>query len=764
LKDLEYEPLYNYSQDKEKKHYVILADYVTVEDGTGIVHIAPAFGAEDFQEGKKYGLPVVQLVDEEGHIKPEATPFAGKTFKQADPLIIQDLDDRGLLFRKEMVVHSYPHCWRCDSPLLNYARASWYIKTTDYKDKMLAQNIRMTWFPPQIGAGRFGEWLENNVDWALSRERFWGTPLNIWICEKCEHKESIESIKKLGEMARKPLPDDLDLHRPFVDEIILKCPKCGEDMTRVKEIIDCWFDSGAMPYAQYHYPFEEKENWDKRFPAEFICEGLDQTRGWFYTLLAISTFISGESSYKRVMVNGLILDKNGQKMSGSRGNAADPFKIISQYGADPLRWYLVSVSQPWLPIQFDEEVIGEVSRKLFGTLKNVYSFFSMYANIDDFKPDRELNEVKLELIDRWILSRLNSLIKAVETGMEDYQITKTIRRINDFVIDDLSNWYVRRNRRRFWISGFDESKYAAFYVLWKCLLEITRLIAPVVPMTAEWYWSSLTVNKELSYPESVHLADFPAYSDDYIDLSLEEEMKFAIEITASLRAARNKARLKIRQPLRKAIVVESNRKLGEEIIDIIRKEINIKDIEITADQSKLMDLKGDPNFKKLGPKFGGEAPKIAELIKRLSPGDLSHLKEKGELEVTVEEKQLQLTSDLVIFGTQYSPQYTIVEENELVVGLNTELDDELINEGFAREIVNKIQNSRKNADFKVTDRIVVGLISTMKIQRALEIHGDYIKNETLTEEIKQGELRDAQWKEEWNINGEPAAISLKVFG
>ncbi|MBN2542698.1 isoleucine--tRNA ligase [bacterium] len=763
LEGMEYEPLYNFVETKEKKHYVILSDFVTVEDGTGIVHIAPAFGKEDFEEGKKHDLPVVQLIDEEGNVKEEAIPFAGMAFKKADPEILKDLEDRGLLFRLETIVHSYPHCWRCDSPLINYARASWYIQTTNYKDKLIENNQHIKWYPPQIRDGRFGDWLENNIDWALSRERFWGTPLNIWVCENCDHKVAIDSMKMLQEMSTDTIPEDIDLHRPFVDEISLKCPECEGKMRRVSEIIDCWFDSGAMPYAQYHYPHEEEENFDKRFPADFICEGLDQTRGWFYTLLAISTFISGESSYKTCIVNGLILDKDGQKMSKSKGNVVDPVEIINQYGADPLRWYLITVNQPWLPIQFDLDGLEEVSRKFFGTLKNLYSFFSMYANIDNFKPTKDLSERELSHIDKWILSRLNSLIKEVTENMDDYQITKSARVISDFVIDDLSNWYVRRSRQRFWLSGLDDDKYNAFHVLWKCLVEVIKLIAPYIPMTAEWYWKALLENFENKFPESVHFTGYPETDNDMIDEDLEEEMTLAIGITTLIRAARNKARLKVRQPLEKAVIVTDSKQFGDEVMDIIKDEINIKILHFTNDVNLLKEFRAEPNFKEIGPRFGAEANTVAESIKSLDKNQIDQIKEKGEIGLTLDNGNgIKLKLSDIKLVAAYSNDYEVIEEENLIVGIDTRLSEELVMEGFAREVVNKVQNSRKNADFEVTNRIVLNVVTTSKVEQAIKEFKEYITGETLSIEVIFGKPEKYDWNEDWDINGEPTGLYLKI--
>ncbi|HDG67671.1 MAG TPA: isoleucine--tRNA ligase, partial [candidate division Zixibacteria bacterium] len=530
LARLRYEPLFRFVQPDKDAWFVINAEYVTTEDGTGIVHIAPAFGKEDFEEGQKWNLPLIQLVDDEGRIKPEAKPFAGLWFKDADPKIMDDLKSRGLLFRRETVVHSYPFCWRCDSPLLQYARSSWYIKTTAYKDRMIEENQKIKWYPPQIGAGRFGEWLKNNIDWAISRERFWGTPLNIWICEKCGYQHAVESYEELEKMSGQKLPPDFDPHKPAVDEIKLVCPKCGGTMTRTPEVLDCWFDSGGMPFAQYHYPFGiSEEEFSRRFPADFIAEGVDQTRGWFYTLLAISTFIKGTSPYKTCVSIELVLDKNGQKMSKSRGNVVDPVEVINKYGADPLRWYFITTSPPWLPTRFDTDGVAETLRKFFDTLKNTYNFFALYAEIDNYTPE-PLPEKLDNILDRWLVSRLNTLIKKYREWMDDYQMTRAAREIQKFVIDELSNWYVRRNRRRFWSSGMDEDKRNAYSVLWNTLVAVTELIAPFAPMTADFYWRALTELVRDQMGESVHFRSIPEANEALIDAELEEQMALAIKV------------------------------------------------------------------------------------------------------------------------------------------------------------------------------------------------------------------------------------------
>ncbi len=763
LARLRYEPLFRFVQPDKDAWFVINAEYVTTEDGTGIVHIAPAFGKEDFEEGQKWDLPLIQLVDDEGKIKPEAEPFAGLWFKDADPKIMDDLKSRGLLFRRETIVHSYPFCWRCDSPLLQYARASWYIKTTAYKDRMIEENQKIKWYPPQIGAGRFGEWLKNNIDWAISRERFWGTPLNIWICEKCGYQHAVESYEELEKMSGQKLPPDFDPHKPAVDEIKLVCPKCGGTMTRTPEVLDCWFDSGGMPFAQYHYPFGiSEEEFNRRFPADFIAEGVDQTRGWFYTLLAISTFIKGTSPYKTCVSIELVLDKNGQKMSKSRGNVVDPVEVINKYGADPLRWYFITTSPPWLPTRFDTDGVAETLRKFFDTLKNTYNFFALYAEIDGYTPE-PLPEKLDNILDRWLVSRLNTLIKKYREWMDDYQMTRAAREIQKFVIDELSNWYVRRNRRRFWSSGMDEGKRNAYSVLWNTLVAVTELIAPFAPMTADFYWRALTEPVREQMGESVHFRSIPEVNEALIDADLEEQMALAIKVVELGRSARNTAKINIRQPLGKIVVIlPGEHHLPEEILSVVLDELNIKSLEFAEDAGEFIEYRAKPNFKVLGKRFGSLMPQVKAAIEALSSEDLARGLETGIWHITVDGKDHTLNEEELLVEAKARQPYVVAAEKNIAVALDTTITPELRDEGFAREAVNRIQNTRKSAGLEVTDRIVLSLVSDdEELVAALKKYVDRIAAETLAKQVLFEPLEDAQFAKEWEIGKKKLVVSLK---
>ncbi|MCD6531185.1 isoleucine--tRNA ligase [bacterium] len=763
LARLRYEPLFRFVQPDKDAWFVINAEYVTTEDGTGIVHIAPAFGKEDFEEGQKWNLPLIQLVDDEGKIKPEAEPFAGLWFKDADPKIMDNLKSRGLLFRRETVVHSYPFCWRCDSPLLQYARSSWYIKTTAYKDRMIEENQKIKWYPPQIGAGRFGEWLKNNIDWAISRERFWGTPLNIWICEKCGYQHAVESYEELEKMSGQKLPPDFDPHKPAVDEIKLVCPKCGGTMTRTPEVLDCWFDSGGMPFAQYHYPFGiSEEEFSRRFPADFIAEGVDQTRGWFYTLLAISTFIKGTSPYKTCVSIELVLDKNGQKMSKSRGNVVDPVEVINKYGADPLRWYFITTSPPWLPTRFDTDGVAETSRKFFDTLKNTYNFFALYAEIDGYTPEW-LPEKLDNILDRWLVSRLNTLIKKYREWMEDYQMTRAAREIQKFVIDELSNWYVRRNRRRFWSSGMDEDKRNAYSVLWNTLVAVAELIAPFAPMTADFYWRALTEPVREQMGESAHFRSIPEVNEALIDADLEEQMALAIRVVELGRSARNTARINIRQPLGKIVVIlPGEHHLPEEILSVVLDELNIKSLEFAEDAGEFIEYHAKPNFKVLGKRFGSLMPQVKAAIEALSSEDLARGLETGIWHITVDGRDHALNEEELLVEAKAREPYVVAAEKNIAVALDTTITPELRDEGFAREAVNRIQNTRKAAGLEVTDRIVLSLVSDDgELVAALKKYVDRIAAETLAKQVLFEPLEDAQFAKEWEIGKKKLVVSLK---
>jgi isoleucyl-tRNA synthetase len=765
----EYEPIFPYYKDKLKKAYIVTnADFVTLEDGSGIVHIAPAFGADDYNVGQKYGLPVLQAVEPNGELKEEVTDYAGMFIKDADPLIIKNLKERGLLFKKEKYVHNYPHCWRCKSPLVYYARESWYIGTSRFKDKLLENNQTINWVPPEIGFGRFGEWLENNVDWALSRERYWGTPLPVWIGEKTGKQIAIGSVAELKKKGEN-VPEDIDLHKPYVDEIRIWNEEDREWMYRTPEVIDAWFDSGAMPFAQHHYPFENTENWDKYFPADFISEGVDQTRGWFYSLVAISSLYAGVAPFKNIIVCGHILDIEGKKMSKSLGNAVDPWEILAEHGADALRWYLVTINNPWLPIRFDTEALAELSRKVLGTLKNTYTFFAIYANID--KLHQRANEENKNLadfleskagdhteIDRWVISRLNSLVKEVGEHLEKYNLTAANRKIGEFIVDELSNWYVRRSRRRFWAGADDPDKFRAFATLHECLLKISRLIAPIMPFFSEKIYIELSGDGV----ESVHMEDYPAADESLIEPELEQKMASAITIVSLARTARTKSRLKIRQPLSEMIVVLPSDVRPDSLYNItgvISEEVNIKRIRFSADDSEIISLKAKPNFKLLGPKLGKKIGMAKSAIEKLDDDVLREYTSTEKLVLKLDDEQFTLSGDEIEIERVSKENYAVESDDGYSVAVSTLLDEGLIQEGYAREVVNKIQNMRKSADFQVTDRIRVSVKSTGDVKSALDNFGDYVKGETLADELLSGDI-EGEVQQEWDINGQPATITI----
>ncbi len=771
LEKLEYEPLYSFVKtEKSKAFYVILADFVSVEEGTGMVHIAPAFGADDYEVGRKYGLPVVQPVDTKGQFTSEVAPWSGLFVKDADESIIQDLDKRGLLYNQGQYQHTYPFCWRCESPLIYYARKSWYIQTTAYKEKLLEDNKKINWYPPEIGSGRFGEWLENNVDWALSRERFWGTPLNIWICEKCQEKKSVSSIQELLRSAVKDkhlsfFSECVNLHKPIIDTITLRCPKCKGVMRRTPEVIDCWFDSGSMPYAQWHYPFEHKDDIKEKFPAEFISEAIDQTRGWFYSLLAISSFISGQPAYKNVIVIELIQDKNGFKMSKSKGNVVDPWEVLDVQGADALRWYLLSVSHPWLPTRIIKDAITEVEKKFLSTLRNTYSFFALYANIDQFNPlEHKPDFKKRPDLDRWAISKLNSLIKRITSGLDSYDLTRVARQIQEFVIEDLSNWYVRRSRRRFWQSAQTEDKISAYLTLWETLVNVCKLIAPYTPFIAEELFQELSAKIDPASPQSVHLASFPKADQKYIDKKLEEKMEVLRKIASLTRAARNRVGIKIRQPLPEIwakVPKGVDREELDSLSSLISDEVNVKRVRFAEEEGlfSFIELFAAPDFGGLGPKFGKRANLVAQKIRSLTDEELRKFKEEKRLELELEGEMVELGAEDLHVAEKEKEGFVVESENEYKVALSTVLTEELKNEGFARELVNKIQNMRKDADFEVMDRIKVDIKTTDRLYQAIEAFDKYIKAETLTKEItKSGEK--GELSKEWDINGEKAQIAV----
>ncbi len=753
LKGIDYEPLFNFVTPEKRAWFTINADYVTDQDGTGVVHIAPAFGAEDYQEGQKNDLPLIQLVTSEGKIPQEATPFAGKFIKDADPDIITDLKHRGLLWKSGKIEHNYPFCWRCKSPLINYARSSWYIRTTSYKDTMIEQNKKIDWYPPAIGHGRLGQWLENNIDWAISRERYWGTPLPIWLCNDCDHQHAIGSIAELKEKAVNLPEGDLDLHRPYVDDIEIKCEKCGGTMHRTPEVIDCWFDSGGMPFAQSHYPFEDNERFNRElFPADFISEGVDQTRGWFYTLQAISAFIKGQSPYKQCLVIGLVLDEKGRKMSKSLGNALAPSDFFDKWGADPLRWFLIQNSQPWLPTKISLDNVGEVSSKVFDTFKNVYSFFVTYANIDGYDPKEE-GEKAFSVLDRWILSRMETLKKNVYEMMEGYDMTRATREIGSFILDEVSNWYVRRSRRRFWGSDMSPDKRAAYSTLRHVMLETAKLMAPFAPMTADFYYLALNGGQD-----SVHLEDLPEVVDDHIDKKLEEDMDYVLGIANAGRSVRAKAKIRIRQPLR-TLYVMGARELPEEIMALLLDELNIKEVKEATESFTVLTAK--PNFRTLGRKLGKDIQKGKEIILGLTPDVLANI-EKGEsIEIDIDGTKYELLPEDIELENEDDPSYISVTDNDMTVAISKDIDEEMLREGLARELVNRIQNTRKNADFEVSDRIALAIFAPQAIMEAARVLENYITKETLTDSLTFGEEIDHEYKEDWDIDGQKVTLYVK---
>jgi isoleucyl-tRNA synthetase len=770
LVGLEYERLFTYHPVDKKGFRVVAADFVTVEDGTGIVHMAPAYGEDDHQTAKKYDLPTIHPVNGRGEFGNEVTEFAGKFVKEADPLIIQYLRAKGLLYKKETITHSYPHCWRCKTPLLYYARESWYIKTTAYARRMIELNRQINWVPPEVGEGRFGNWLEENKDWALSRDRFWGTPLPIWICESCKTQRCVGSIAELREGQN--LPDPLDLHRPFVDAVTFAC-SCGGTMRRTPELIDVWFDSGAMPFAQWHYPFEHKELIDggEQYPADYICEGIDQTRGWFYSLHAIGTFLFDQPAYKNLIVNELILDKDAQKMSKSKGNTVDPFAILSRYGADTTRWFLVTTSPPWRPTMFDEEGLGEVQRKFFGTLVNTYAFFALYANIDRFSySEPRVSIAERPEFDRWILSALNSLVKRYCEYMDAYDVTKAARLVSDFSIDQLSNWYVRRNRRRFWSSrgpagqsAMDLEKLTAYQTLYECLICLTKLMAPFAPFLAEELYRNLNTVTRREASESVHLTQLPQADESAIDRPLEVRMERAERIVMLVRAMRTRASLKVRQPLRRIILpISSEDERGDlqHFSEVILDEVNVKAMEFVTDESGLVKKRARPNFKSIGPKHGKAVQSVATRIKELSGNEIDQLERAGRIEIPVNGNTVALQKEDVEILREDIAGWLVESDGEMTVALDTQLDEELLTEGTAREFVSRVQNMRKDAGFEVTDRIMLSFSASENLRTRLNRMSRYIGSETLAVGFSDS-LRSMPFETTVEINGEEVRIGIE---
>ena len=739
LAGLEYERIFDYHPVDRKAFYVITAPFVTTDDGSGIVHMAPAYGEDDYQASRTHNLPTIHPVNRSGEFGPEVRDFAGKFVKDADADIIRNLKERRILYRKETITHSYPHCWRCKTPLLYYARDSWYIRTTQYADQMITLNNTIRWVPPEVGEGRFGNWLEENKDWALSRDRFWGTPLPIWVCSDCGKQKCVGSIEELQHGEN--VPDPLDLHKPYVDAITFRC-SCGKTMRRTPELIDVWFDSGAMPFAQVHYPFENRDLIDSgsQYPADFISEGIDQTRGWFYSLHAIGSFLFKTPAYRAVMVNEMILDKDGQKMSKSKGNTVDPFQVLGKYGADTTRWYLITTSPPWRPTMFDEDGLGEVQRKFFGTLVNTYAFFALYANIDGFTfAEPRVPLAERPEIDRWILSELTSLLKRYQESMDAYDVTRAARMVSDFTIDQLSNWYVRRNRRRFWKSDRNADKIAAYQTLYESLLGVVQMAAPFIPFLAEELYRNLNTVSGRETSDSVHLAMMPAPDEGSVDGDLERRMERAEKIVILVRAMRMKSNLKVRQPLKRIIVPVSDEKERSDIqgvADIILDEVNVKSIEFVTDESGLVRKKAKPNFKLLGPKFGKAVQTVAVRIKELTPVEIAELEQSGSLTVRAGGADATLGREDVEILREDIQGWLVETDGELTVALDTELTEDLVAEGYAREFVNRIQNLRKEAGFDVTDRIGIHFSAPPALRDILLGMKRYISSETLAEAVE----------------------------
>ena len=730
LEHVEYHQLMPFVEVDEKAFYVTVADFVTTEDGTGIVHIAPAFGEDDYQVGREYGLPVIQPVDEEG--KYTTTPWKGQFVMDSDVEIIKWLHAEGKLFKKESIFHNYPHCWRCSTPLIYYGKPSWYIKMTKLKDKLIENNNTVNWYPDYVGEKRFGNWLENLNDWALSRDRYWGTPLNIWRCD-CGHITSIGSRKELVERAIEDIDESIELHRPYVDDVHLKCDKCDGTMTRVEEVIDCWFDSGSMPFAQHHYPFENKDNFHELFPADYICEGIDQTRGWFYSLIAISTFVMGVSPYKNVLVNDLILDKNGQKMSKSRGNTVDPFELFDEYGADALRWYLLHSSPAWTPTRFDIEGLKEVQNKFFGTMENVYSFFTLYANTDDIDPNDFFIEYdKRPELDKWILSKYNNLVKAVREEMAVYDLTRAVRKIQEFVTEDLSNWYIRRARRRFWATELTEDKKAVYNTTYEILVGVCKLAAPFAPFLSDEIYQNLTGGL------SVHLADFPEVNEDLIDLDEEEKMDLVRDLVKLGRATREKSKIKVRQPLQKIIIDGRHEAVIDDLIPLIKEELNIKEVQFENELKEFMDYSLKPNFRVAGPKLGKKIKDFGKALSDLDASDVVPKLEAGEsITIDLDGEEFEIDSEYVMINISAKEGFTVEMENNLFVILDTTLNEELIDEGFAREFISKVQQMRKNNEYDVIDKIKIYFDGDEEIAKAIDAHKNYIMQETLAISIER---------------------------
>lgn len=749
LEYMEYEQLLPFLSVNKKAFYVTCDTYVTMEDGTGIVHMAPAFGADDYNVGRKYDLPVLNPVGERGEYT--EGPWEGKFVMDANEDVIKYLKENDKLFKKEKMVHNYPHCWRCDTPLIYYSKPSYYLEITKIKDKIVENNNKVHWHPTYVGEKRFGNWLENLNDWAISRNRYWGTPLPLWRCE-CGHMEMIGSRKELVEKSIEEIDETVELHRPFVDDIHIKCEKCGKTMNRVTDVIDCWFDSGAMPFAQYHYPFENQDIFENQFPADYICEGIDQTRGWFYTLIVISTFVKGVSPYKNVLVNDLLLDKYGKKMSKSKGNGVDPFDLIDKYGADTIRWYLPYVSPVWTPIKFDEDGLKEVYSKFFGTLKNTYNFFVMYANTDGVDP-REFNIDYKDRpeIDRWLISKYNKLVRSVTKSMDEYNLTEVVRNVTDFVSEDLSNWYIRRNRRRFWASELNDDKKAVYSTTYEVLLGLTKLVAPITPFIAEELYQKLTGE------ESVHLTDYPKYDEMLISENIEKRMDLVRSLISIGRYVREEAKIKVRQPLKEALIDARNESLISDLVPLIEEELNIKQVVFTSELSEYINYFVKPNFKVVGKTFGSKVNEFATTLTHLTVEEITKLQNNESITMEFDGNEIEVTPEMVDIRISSKEGFNVGMVNNNCIVLNTELNKELLEEGMARELVSKVQQLRKVKDFEITDRITIYYSSTSEYNEAVKNFEEYIKKETLADEIK---VQD-NLTESYDMNGYEVKLDVK---
>ena len=759
LEGIEYEPLWGGLNVKNKAWFVVCDSYVTLTDGTGIVHIAPAFGEDDSRIGRNYDLPFVQLVDAQGNLTKE-TKWEGVFVKDADKLVLRDLDENGKLFDAPVFEHSYPHCWRCNTPLIYYARESWYIKMTAVKEDIIRNNNTINWIPESIGKGRFGDWLENIQDWAVSRNRYWGTPLNVWVCD-CGHMHSIGSVEELKSMSNN-CPDNIELHRPYIDEVTIPCPECGKEMRRTPEVLDAWFDSGSMPFAQHHYPFENQEKFEAQFPADFISEAVDQTRGWFYSLLAISTLIFNKAPYKNVIVMGHVQDEDGQKMSKSKGNAVDPMDALNKFGADAIRWYFYVNSAPWLPNRFHDKAVEEGQRKFLGTLWNTYAFYVLYADIDSFDPTKySLEYDRLSVMDKWLLSKLNTLVKTVDDYLNNYKITETARALQSFT-DDMSNWYVRRCRERFWAKGMEQDKINAYMTLYTALITLSKIAAPMIPFMTEEIYQNLVRSVDKNAPESIHLTDFPAVNEEFIDKDLEVSMDEVLDIVVLGRAARNSANIKNRQPIGN-MYVKAETVLDPFYVEIIEDELNVKAVEFKDDVEEFVSYSFKPQLKTVGPKYGKLLGKIREALASLDGHTaMNSLNETGSLKFDFDGEKVSLGREDLLIETAKNEDFVTETDNKTTVVLDIRLDEALIEEGFVRELISKVQTMRKEAGFEVVDHILLSQTGNERIAEIIKKNEAVIKNDTLADEIVYNNVEG--YTKDWNLNGENTSLGVSKKG